>query len=138
VRAAPGAVSAAPGARAAAVAAALLALALVGCTRNAPSPDEVRPVRVPAAAYADYDCAQLDAEHRRLAPREAELRAQLQARADWDDAMDRLDTVAVFVGRRLPTGELKQGDSPLSDTYARVRGELDAVEKERIRKRCAL
>lgn len=115
------------------------AVALVACARNAPSPADVRPARVAPTVYADFDCAQLAAEHARLAPREEDLADELQRRADWDDAVDRIGLFARFTGRSLPTGDLKSEDSrDLAANYAQVRGLLDVVEREQIVKRCDL
>ena len=106
-----------------------LALALAGC---ADSSDEIAASYVSPLAYQDYTCRQLGAEVGRVSSRAAEV-AGIQDEASSDDA------AVMAIGTILfwPALFFLEGDTGREAELARLRGEIDAVERAAIQKDCA-
>jgi hypothetical protein len=108
---------------------AALAVSAAACAK---SPDSVSASYVSPMQYQSYDCRQLEEEAARVSNRLAE------ATGAQEDAQTR-DAVAMGVGLVLfwpALFFLAAGDS--SEELARLKGEFEAIEKEAIRKECAL
>ena len=107
------------------------ALLLSAC---ASQPEDIHATSVSTFNYRDYDCDQLSTEAIRVTNRVVELRKELKKEADTD-------AVQMGVGLVLfwPTLFFLEGDnSPEAVEYARLKGEIEAIEKVSVQKKCAI
>lgn len=109
----------------------LLVLALSAC---ATSPDKIAASSASPVQYSGYSCKQIGAELRRLEKKSTELYYSLKKTADGDTAQ-----MAVGMILFWPTlFFLEGGDGPQAAEYARIKGELEALETVSIQKKCGL
>lgn len=108
-----------------------IALSLAGC---ATSPDKIGASSVSTIQYQDYSCKQIGVELDRLQRKSNELYHSLKKTADNDTAQ-----MAVGMILFWPTlFFLEGGDSPQAAEYARLKGELEALETVSVQKKCGL
>ena len=105
-------------------------VATFGC---ATSPQNIQPAYVSEFSYQNLDCDQLAQEYRRVNARAAELTQKQQSAANRD-------AVAMGVGLVLfwPALFFLAGSKGSPQELARIRGEVDAIEKASIAKKCAV
>ena len=105
----------------------------LGAAACASSSAEIKAAYVSPLAYQPYDCAQLSAEAQRISARAAEA-------AGVQDAAQTSDTVATTVGVIIfwPALFAVKGDSNNAAELARLKGDMDAIEDESIRKKCGI
>jgi hypothetical protein len=104
-----------------------------GAAACASSSADIKAAYVSPLAYQPYDCAQLSAEAERISARAAEA-------AGVQDAARTSDTVATTVGVVIfwPALFAVKGDSNNAAEMARLKGDMDAIEEESIRKKCGI
>lgn len=112
------------------VASLALAVALVGCAKNA---DQIAAAYVSPLQYDSYNCNQLIEEGQRVSSRAAVV-AGVQDQKASSDAVATTVGVIVF----WPALFLIKGNDQQTAELARLRGELEAIESASIRKRCAV
>ena len=105
-------------------------VATVSC---ATSPQSIEPDYVSEFQYQNHDCDQLAQEYRRVKARGAELTLKQQGAANRD-------AVAMGVGLVLfwPALFLLAGSKGNPQELARIRGEVDAIERAAIVKKCLI
>jgi hypothetical protein len=101
-------------------------------TACAQKPDNITASYVSPLQYQDLDCAQINAEARRLSGRLGELTGQ-QQRAANDDAAVTAATIVVFWPAAFFIG---RGDKAAE--LARLKGEAEALASAGIAKRCGV
>ncbi len=107
----------------------ILTALVIGC---ASQPDKIATQYVPAATYSSYTCDQIASSLRQKNSRMQVLYGNLKSEADADQWQ-------MGVGMLLfwPTlFFLEGGDSPEAAEYARVKGEVDALNEASIQKKC--
>ena len=104
-----------------------------GATACASSSAEIKAAYVSPLAYQPYDCAQLSAEAERISARAAEA-AGVQDSARTSDAVATTIGVVIF----WPALFALKGDSNNAAELARLKGDMDAIEGESIRKKCEI
>jgi len=104
-------------------AAAFIALLLAGCAK---SPESIAPAYVSPINYQNLDCGQLAQEDARI------THAYANAAKQQNNARTN-DTVGVLL-LGLPVSSLS-GDN-IAPEIARLKGEQDAVRRQRLEKRC--
>ena len=104
------------------------AFILAGCAKHA---YEIPTTYVPTVAYDSYDCKQLQIEAIRISRRTADLQYRIEDNAEGDDG-------AMAIGLILfwPALFFIDGDKPETYEYARMKGEMDAIEISSIQKEC--
>lgn len=109
---------------------AILSSALAGCASN---PDNISASYVSPVQYESYSCQQLRAEASRLSGRAAEVTGAQSSKASGD-------AVAMGVGLVLfwPSLFFIKGDGTTAAEVARLKGEMEAVEKASISKKCGI
>lgn len=110
---------------------ALFALLLSAC---ASQPEDIPAASVSTLQYQDYSCKQVALELDRVSRKANELYYRLDKKAGNDAAQMGIGLVLFW-----PTlFFLEGGDGPEAAEYARLRGELDALESVSIRKKCGI
>ena len=108
---------------------AMLAIALQGCASHS---TEIKAAQVSEKGYKGYDCTELRAESTDNFNRTRDLIQTL-------DQMAERDTQQAVIGAILfwpVLFALEGGDGPEAAEYARLQGELNAIEKQAVRKGC--
>jgi hypothetical protein len=97
----------------------------------ASSSKEIKATYVSPLEYQQYDCEQLSQEMRRVSRRASEVAGNVD-----EEASD--DKVATGIGVVLfwPALFFIDGDGPQAQEYARLKGEIEAMEQASIEKRC--
>lgn len=109
----------------------LLTLLLAGC---ATPPEKIAASSVSTLQYQDYSCKQIGMELDRLERKSNELYYSLKKTADNDSAQMAAGMLLLW-----PTlFFLEGGDGPQAAEYARLKGELEALETVSVRKNCGL
>lgn len=105
-----------------------LSISVVGC---ASKPKDIEAAYVSPLAYDAYSCEQLGAEAQRISARAAEATGAQEKKASND-------AVAVGVGLVLfwPALFFIKGKGANESEIARLKGEMEAVEKVSIQKNC--
>lgn len=103
-------------------------LVLGACAKNS---NEIPTTYVPSAMYDSYNCKKLQLEAMRISRRVGELQYRIDEKADGDET-------ATVVGLILlwPALFFIDGDGPETYEYARMKGEMDAIEVASIQKEC--
>lgn len=109
---------------------ALVALGVAGCAKSA---DKVAASYVSPLAYEQYNCQQIGAEAERIAARVAQTTGA-QNRQATNDAVATTVGLVVFWPALFFIG----GDDERSYELARLKGEMEAVEKVSIAKSCGI
>lgn len=107
---------------------AALAACVGACAKSA---DQIAAAYVSPLQYDRYDCRQLGEEIQRVSARAAELTGTQNQKATSD-------AVSMTVGLVIfwPALFFIKGDDAQAGELARIRGEMQAIEKESIRKNC--
>ncbi|MGY6569476.1 MAG: hypothetical protein ACXIVE_10835 [Salinarimonas sp.] len=107
-----------------------LGLALAGCASSAAN---IEAAYVSPMNYESYTCAQLEQEAERVSQRAVEVTGRQNERATRD-------AVATGVGLVLfwPALFFVRGDGAQAAEVARLKGEMETIEKVSIRKNCAI
>jgi hypothetical protein len=105
-----------------------ISAAVSACAKSA---DQIEAAYVSPLQYEQYDCRQLGEEIQRVSARAAELTGSQNQKATGD-------AVAMTVGLVVfwPALFFIKGNDQQAGELARVRGEMQAIEKESIRKNC--
>ena len=97
-------------------------------------PDKIAASSVSTMQYQDYSCKQVAAELDRVERKSNELYYRLDKTAGNDSAQ-----MAVGMLLFWPTlFFLEGGDGPEAAEYARLKGEMEALEKVSIKKKCGI
>jgi hypothetical protein len=104
------------------------AVAVAGCASRA---ENISAAYVSPLQYQNYSCAQLGEEASRIASRAAQV-------AGVQDSKATNDAVATGVGVIIfwPALFLIKGDSTTAAELARLKGEMEAIERVSIEKKC--
>ncbi len=114
-----------------ACAVAITAGLLAGC---ASKPQEIQMQYVSPLEYREYDCDQISAELHRISHRSSVLYSELDKIASDDQAQ-----MAVGLVLFWPIlFALEGGDGPQAAEYARLKGEVEALEKTAIQRKCSM
>lgn len=107
-----------------------LSLGLAGCASSA---SNIEAAYVSPMNYESYSCAQLEQEAERVSQRAIEVTGRQNERATRD-------AVATGVGIVLfwPALFFVRGDGAQAAEVARLKGEMETIEKVSIRKNCAI
>lgn len=103
---------------------------LLGCSTSS---DKVAATYVSPLQYQSYNCQQLGEEAQRIASRAAQA-AGAQDEKVTKDAVATTAAVIIF----WPAAFLVGGNDQTTAELARLKGELDAVEKAGVQKSCGL
>ena len=109
----------------------LVALLLTSC---ASSPDKIATSYVSPMQYSEYNCKQLGMEMERINRRVGELYGRLDKEAGADTAQMAVGLILFWPALFL----LEGGDGPEAQEYARLKGEMEAIETVAIQKECNL
>lgn len=109
----------------------LLSLALTGC---ATEPNEISASSVSTLQYEDYSCKQIAMELDRVERKSNELYYRLDKTASNDNAQMAVGMILFWPALFF----LEGGDGPEAAEYARLKGELEALERVSIRKKCGI
>ena len=109
----------------------LIAAFLLGC---ASTPDKLGAQYVSPLVYKDYDCDQIITEMDRVSRRSGELYTSLKKTADTDSAQMAAGMILFWPALFF----LEGGDSAEATEYARLKGEMDAMHKVSLEKRCEI
>ena len=103
-------------------------------TSCATQPNKISPTYISPLEYKDFDCDQVASELRRKNRRLNNLYSQLKKTAD-DDKWQMGVGLVIF----WPTlFALEGGDSNEANEYAKIKGEVDALQESAIIKKCEL
>jgi len=107
-----------------------LSLGLAGCASSA---SNIEAAYVSPMNYESYSCAQLEQEAERISQRAIEVTGRQNERATRD-------AVATGVGIVLfwPALFFVRGDGAQAAEVARLKGEMETIEKVSIQKNCAI
>jgi hypothetical protein len=107
-----------------------VSLVLVGCASSA---SNIEAAYVSPMNYESYSCAQLEQEAERVSQRAIEVTGRQNERATRD-------AVATGVGIVLfwPALFFVRGDGAQAAEVARLKGEMETIEKVSIQKNCAI
>ncbi len=108
----------------------LTALLLTGCAKSA---SEVQPAYTSPIPYQKYSCSQLGAEAQRVSHRAAELSGVQDQKAEGDAVATGVAIVIFW-----PAAFLVNGDDHTTAELARMKGEIETIEKVAIEKNCHL
>lgn len=105
-----------------------------GITACATPPEEIQSSYVSHLEYKDHDCDQIATELRRANRRVGSLHASLKEKADKDETQMGVGLILFW-----PTlFFLEGGDGPEAAEYARLRGEVEALEEAANLKKCKI
>ena len=107
----------------------VLAFFIVGC---AGSPDKISTQYVPAATYSNYSCDQIASSLRQKNNRMQVLYGNLKSEADADKWQMGVGMLLFWPSLFF----LEGGDTPEASEYARIKGEVDALNEASIQKSC--
>ena len=99
----------------------------------ASKPEDVKAAYISPVAYKDYSCDQLGQEAQRVSRRAAEATGT-QQKAATNDAVATGVAIVVF----WPAAFFIKGNSANEAELARLKGEMEAIEKASIQKNCNL
>lgn len=100
----------------------------------ASSPDKIAASSVSTLQYQDYGCKQIAMELARVERKVNELYYRLDKTAGNDSAQMAVGLILFWPALFF----LEGGDGPDAAEYARLKGELDALETVSIRKKCGI
>jgi hypothetical protein len=106
-------------------------LVLAGC---ASSPDKIAASSVSTLQYEDHNCKQIAMELDRVERKTNELYYRLDKTSGNDNAQMAVGMILFWPALFF----LEGGDGPEAAEYARLKGELDALETVSIHKKCGL
>ena len=106
----------------------VLALMLISCTPGASS---VTPTYISPLEYAHYDCDQIIAEMSRISRRSQEIAGQVDKEAD-----NKNKTIGVAAVIFWPAIFAVGSSSGKKQEYARLLGQLEALEQVSIERKC--
>lgn len=109
----------------------LLTAVLSGCASN---PDKIAASSVSSLQYQDYNCKQIAMELDRVERKSNELYFRLNKTASNDNAQMAVGMILFWPALFF----LEGGDGPEAAEYARLKGELEALETVSIRKKCGI
>jgi hypothetical protein len=112
-------------------------VALVSCvliTACASDPSKIAASSVSTMQYQDYNCNQLGMELDRVSRKVNELYYRLDKEAGADSAQMAVGLVLFWPALFF----LEGGDGPEAAEYARLKGEMEAIEKVSTQKECGL
>jgi hypothetical protein len=112
------------------VASAGLGLLLAGCASRA---DDVRASYVSPIQYESYSCGQLREEAARVSARAAEATGTQNSKATGDAVATGVAVVLFW-----PAAFFIKGDGASAAELADLKGRMDAIEEENIRKKCGI
>tara|TARA_B100001029_G_scaffold22387_1_gene15255 strand:- start:1427 stop:1789 length:363 start_codon:yes stop_codon:yes gene_type:complete len=101
-------------------------------TACASQPDKISSQYVPAATYSNYTCDQIASSLRQKNNRMQTLYGSLKEEADADEWQMGVGMILFWPSLFF----LEGGDSPESAEYARIKGEVDALNEMSIQKNC--
>lgn len=104
---------------------------LVGCAANT---SQIRTQYVSPLQYSDYNCKQITAEFRRLSRKVSEVGAQVDETASNDDAQAAIGLILFWPALFF----LEGSETAQTAEYARLKGELEALEGASITKECCI
>lgn len=107
-----------------------LALSLAACASSA---DNIEAAYVSPMNYQSYTCAQLQREAERVSQRAITVSGQQDQRATGDAVATGVALVVFW-----PALFFIRGDSAQASEVARLKGEMEAIEKVSIQKNCAI
>ncbi len=108
---------------------ALVFTMLAGC---ASKPTEIQSQYVSPLQHQNHDCDQISSELGRVSRKSAQLHGQLDKTASNDTAQMAVGLVLFWPALFF----LEGGDGPEAAEYARLKGEVDALEQVAIQKKC--
>ena len=112
----------------------LAMLALTGLSACATAPDKIGAASVSTLQYQDYSCKQIGMELDRVERKTNEIYYRLDKKASDDNAQ-----MAVGMLLFWPTLFFLEGsDGPEATEYARLKGEVEALETVAARKKCSI
>lgn len=106
-------------------------MVLCGC---ASSPDKIAASSVSTLQYQDHSCKQIGWELDRIERKTNELYYRLDKKAGADGAQMAVGLILFWPALFF----LEGGDGPEAAEYARLKGELEALETVSIRKNCRI
>jgi hypothetical protein len=104
---------------------------LAGC---ASQPEDIAASSVSTLQYQDYNCKQISLELDRIERKVNDLYYRLDKKAGNDGAQMAIGIVLFWPALFF----LEGGDGPEAAEYARLKGELEALETVSIHKKCAI
>jgi hypothetical protein len=104
-------------------------MGIYGCASD---PKDIEAQYVSTSAYQDFDCEQISAESRRVSRRVSELFRNLDEIRSTDETQMAVGMILVWPALFF----LEGGDGPQAAEYARLKGEIDALETVAIAKDC--
>ena len=110
---------------------AVVVFVLTGC---ATAPDKIAASSVSTIQYEGYNCKQIGAELDRVGKKVNQLYYKLDKTAKNDSAQMAIGMILFWPTLFL----LEGGDGPDAAEYARLKGELEALEIVSIRKQCGI
>lgn len=108
---------------------AVIVTLIVGCASD---PVEIQPQYVSPMQFQSFNCDQISAEMTRISRRVSELFGRLDKLRSDDEAQTAVGMILFWPALFF----LEGGDGPDAVEYARLRGEIDALEKVAIEKQC--
>lgn len=102
---------------------------LFGCASD---PKDIEAQYVSPVAYEDFDCEQVSAELQRVSRRTSELYGHLDKTRSNDEAQMAVGMIVFWPALFF----LEGGDGPQATEYARLKGEIDALETAAIANKC--
>lgn len=109
----------------------LVSLLLCSCASH---PDKIASTYVSPIQYSQHSCKQLAMELDRINTRVSELYGQLDKEANADSAQMAVGLILFWPALFM----LEGGDGPQAQEYARLKGEVAAIESVGIEKECGL
>tara|TARA_Y100000588_G_scaffold317918_1_gene347241 strand:- start:42 stop:374 length:333 start_codon:yes stop_codon:yes gene_type:complete len=100
----------------------------------ASDPSKIPTQYISELQYQSYDCKQLEMEAQRVSTRTAELYRRVKKLSDDDAAQMGIGLILFWPALFF----LEGGDGPDAAEYARLKGEMDAIERSSISKKCGL
>tara|TARA_B100001964_G_scaffold217040_1_gene256790 strand:- start:823 stop:1449 length:627 start_codon:yes stop_codon:yes gene_type:complete len=110
---------------------AILVAGVMFLSSCASPPTEIMPAYVSPLQYEKYDCSQIGMEMERVSRRLNEVHVAVQQRRNKDSK-----NMAVGMILFWPSLFFIKGDGPEAVEFARLQGEMQALEKIAIRKKC--
>lgn len=113
-----------------AVVAGLVALGVMGCAKSA---DKVAASYVSPLTYNQYDCSQINMEAQRVSSRAQELTGAQNNKATGDAVATTVSLIVFW-----PALFFIGGDDHTTAELARLKGEMEAIERASIEKKCGI
>lgn len=107
-------------------------MGLMGLSGCASDPRDIEAQHVTPTKYKDFDCEQVSAELQRVSRRTSELFGQLDEIRSDDEAQTAVGLILLWPALLF----LEGGDGAEAEEYARLQGEINALEAVAIVKEC--